>query len=455
MSDIFDRRIPYFQNVDRTEWHSWMWQQQNALRNSLQLKKLFPSFPERESLRAQAWEKNGFRFLLTPYVLALVEKDKDGNPLETDPIWRQVFPVFDMLSQVETPILQKYKKREPKGFSQTLRLASDGSRGSRRVASHVSGKPFGEQQLGGGNVGGTSCSPCGIDEYSPQKENWENSDEMITPIAQHKYRNRVIIYTADACLGYCMYCFRSLQSNAPAEKHGGRPHWNETLEKLRTRPEVEEVILSGGDPLLYDNANVESMLKDLREISSIKAIRIHTRAWLHNPYRIDEEFCRLLKKYRVTEMGVHILHPNEMTSDFQDAVQRIRDSGARTQLMTDTVLVKGINDDSEILHQLFMGLYVSGIKPYYLSHNMPNIPAAASQRTSVRRGLEIYKSLKRHISNVAMPEYIICDRVGKKTVPESLEGAPDFIYDQDENGWPIVRYLDWQERWQVYVDAKD
>jgi lysine 2,3-aminomutase len=396
--DAYGHRPSYFKNIDRKTWSSWVWQQQNALRTTAQLQKVFPQFPSKYLAYATAWEKRGFRFLLTPYVLALTKKDRQGNPLPTDPVWRQIFPLFDQL-----------------------------------LKNHA-GPP---------------------DEYSPQNENWEVAKEMITPIAQHKYDNRVIIYTADACLGYCVYCFRSLQSNAGSEKHGGRPHWQETLKAIRSRPRVEEVILSGGDPLLYDNHYVESMLHDLREISSVKAIRIHTRAWLHNPYRIDKDFCVLLKKYQVTEIGVHIVHPCEMTKDFQQAVQRIRESGARTMLLTDTPLIKGINDNAKILHQLFMALYLSGIKPYYLSHNMPNIPAAATQRTSVKKGLALYNSLKRHISNTAMPEYIICHESGKRTVPETPESTADFLYQKDQNGHPTIRFKNWKGEWATYIDAKE
>lgn len=390
----YQHRPQAFENTTLEQWQNWIWQQQHAVRNSLQLSKIFPKFPTQQLKMAQAWEQKGFRFLLTPYALSLVELDNKGNPRVNDVIWRQIFPVFEEFS----------------------------------------------------------AAP---DEYSKEKENWEISAEMISPIAQHKYENRVIIYTADACLGYCVYCFRSLQSNATQEKHGGKPHWQQTMEAIAKLPKVEEVILSGGDPLIFANNVFETMIKDLRALPNVKAIRIHTRAWTHNPFRMDKPFCELLKKYKVTEIGVHVVHPRELTQDFHDAVSRIRASGARTLLMTDTPLIKGVNDDAEILHELFMGLYLEGVKPYYLSHNMPNIPAAGSQRTSVRQGLRLYNSLKRRISNVAMPEYALDHKYGKKTVPECEDGTPDFIYTVDETGWPIIRFKNWKGEWHEYLDAQD
>jgi lysine 2,3-aminomutase len=391
----YQHRAECFREVAEAQWKNWIWQQQNAVRNSFGLRRIFPAIGDDVLKMAVEWEKRGFRFLITPYVAALVRKDGAGNPLPGDQVWGQVFPQF-----------------EP-------------------------------------------ARAGGCDEYSPNNDNWEIAEEMISPIAMHKYDNRVLVMTGDACLGYCVYCFRSLQSEAREEKHGGMPFWKETIEAIRARPGVEEVILSGGEPLIFDNAKIEEMLKDLRGIAHVKAIRIHTRAWLHNPFRIDKPFCELLKKYDVTEMGVHTIHPAEITRDFLEAVERIRESGARTLLMCDTPLIKGINDSAEILHELFMELYTCGVKPYYLSHNMPNIPFAAQQRTSVKKGLRLLNSLKRRVSNPALPEYIITARSGKKTVPECEEGTPDFVYEQDQNGWPVIRFKNWKGEWSTYPDAPD
>lgn len=346
---------------------------------------------------AEIWENRGFRFLITPYVAALIKKDKKQNPLSKDPIWRQVFPAF-------TELLETNTKQRP-------------------------------------------------DEYSPKNENWEDPKEMISPICQHKYDNRAIIYLTDACLGYCVYCFRSLQSNAQNEKHGGLEHWQITIKAIKKRKKIEEIILSGGEPLLFTNKYLEKLFRDLRSIKHIKAIRVHTRAWLHNPYRLDQEFCQLLKKYEITEIGVHTIHPQEISQDFINAVDRIRSSGAKTLLLCDTPLIKGINDNTKTLHQLFMHLYISGIKPYYLSHNMPNIPAANTQRTSVKHGLRLYNALKRKISNTAMPEYIITHQSGKKTVPQSTTGTPDFQYIKNKNGHPVIRFKNWKNQTKTYFDA--
>lgn len=398
LSDSYSKRPQRFQNIGKKQWSDWVWQQQHSIKILSQFKKIFPDFPETEVKLIEKWQENGFRFSITPYVLGVIAKDSQGNPIKKDPVWKQVFPTYEKFTNT-----QKNRRR---------------------------------------------------DEYSPNEENWESAEEMISPIAQHKYDNRVIIYTADTCLGYCNYCFRSLQSESATEKHGGILYWEKTLKALQKLPKVEEIILSGGDPLIFDNQKIGKMLKDIRSISSIKAIRIHTRAWTHNPYRIDREFCQLLKQYQVTEIGVHIVHPQEITKEFQEAVERIRQSSAKTLLLTDTPLIKGINDNTNVLHKLFMSLYTLGIKPYYLSHNMPNIPLAQQQRTSVKKGLHIYNTLKRHISNPAMPEYIICHKSGKKTVPEDPNGTSEFHYGK-KNGHPVIHFKNWKGHWEMYIDAPE
>lgn len=404
MSDSYQNRTEFFRDTAESEWRDWIWQERNAVRNVVGLKRVFPCLPSEDFLRMEEWLKIGRRILITPYVLSLIERGKNGNPLSYDPVWRQVFPWF--LEVGENGVRDESAKNRP-------------------------------------------------DEYSSTAENWEEDAEMISPIAQHKYDNRAIIYTIDSCLGYCMYCFRALQSDCEAERHGGLLYWEKTVAEIAKRKQIEEVIFSGGDPLVYDNVKLEKMLSDLRAIPHVRAIRIHTRAWTHNPFRLDDAFCELLKKYSVTEMGVHVIHPRELTDDFYAAVARVRGSGASTLLMCDTPLIKGINDDENILRELFMSLYIAGVKPYYLSHNMPNIPAAAMQRTSVKKGLELYNRLKRRISNPAMPEYIITHKSGKKTVPAEVDGTSEFIYTKDKNGFPIIRFKNWKGVWVEYLDAKD
>jgi lysine 2,3-aminomutase len=206
---------------------------------------------------------------------------------------------------------------------------------------------------------------------------------------------------------------------------------------------------------VYDTRTIEGMLRDIRAIPTVRAIRVHSRAFSHNPFRIDEELCDVLRRYEVTEVAVHIVHPAELTPELLAAADRIRDKGGRAILLAQIPLIKGVNDDAELLRRFFFDLYVAGIKPYYFLHNMPNIPAASSQRTSIRRGVAIMTAIGRRLSHPALPEYIIVHRTGKRTVPLEMEGTSEFRYEEDESGHPIVRFKSWRGTWEKYLDARD
>ncbi len=400
MTTAYDNRPACYADVPGATWLDWQWQQRQAARSGADLLHVYPALDPTTISLADAWAQRGLRFQITPYQQATIRTDEQGNPRPHDPIWRQFFPVF--------PTVLLGKQRLPP------------------------------------------------DEYSPQCENWESPEEKLTPIAHHKYDDRVILYVADVCLSYCGYCLRSMQSTAPEESHGSvRVHWQATLDAVRANPDIREIILSGGDPLVLSNAEIDRMLSDIRAIESIATIRIHTRALSHNPYRIDDDFCQLLRQHRVTVFAVHVAHAQELTEEFKQGVERIRASGALAMLLGQIPLIKGVNDNEQALRELFLGLYELGIKPYYLFHSMPNIPAAAAQRTSVRRGAELMARIGRTLCHPALPEYIIAHSTGKRTVPLVEHGTDDFVYEQRSNGHPVVRFVNWKGEWQVYLDGID
>jgi lysine 2,3-aminomutase len=289
----------------------------------------------------------------------------------------------------------------------------------------------------------------------PRKENWEKPEEMLTPILQRKYPDRAIVCATEICFGYCTFCFRSLQSTYPGERHGGLRHWARTLRVLADNPDIEEVIISGGEPLILSDDRLETLLRDLRGIRSVRTIRIHTRAGTHNPYRFGIELGRLLKRYDVTALCLHVQHPRELTKDLAETLDKLRDAHPRLMLLSQTVLMKGVNDDSTTLGRLFMDLYRLGIKPYYLFHMMPNIPAADAARTSVMRGAVIMDTLRRKMTSPALPEYVLSPVDGKQTVPYGHGSNPDFRYKMSIEGKPVVRFRNWQDRWVEYPDVPD
>lgn len=384
-------------STDEKEWKNWRWQQRNRLQSGKQIKQYFPNFPEDE-IRDLSEIEREYRFGLTPYILSLIELDENGNPKKDDPLWKQFFPDAEIFRQKS------------------------------------------------------------VDSYNRVDSNWELEEDFPTPILQHKYPNKVLFRMTNSCLSYCNYCFEVARVSDKESKKPTTSNvlWQDSLNYIRGHPEIEEVIVSGGEPLIVNNETLEERLKSIRDIPTVKSVRIHTRALTHNPYRIDKELVEASKKHRVTELGIHIAHPNEITDDFKEALEQFDEHGYGSILkMAQIPLIKGVNDDPEVLHDLFMKLYADcRVKPYYLLHDMPWTPGAAEYRTSVRKGVELMNTMKRKIPNVAIPEYIIVHHTGKKTVPLELEGTPEFQYTQNEDGHPIIRFKNWKGNWETYLDRK-
>lgn len=392
--------LVYDEDLSRTNpgWDDWRWQQQNGLRSSKDIRKFYPNFPEEEIKKLSVFERE-YRFGLTPYLISLIEKDENGNPKRNDPLYMQFFPRVDV-SESDSP-----------------------------------------------------------DNYNRIDSNWELEEDFPTPILQHKYPDKALFRMTNSCLGYCNYCFEIARVSDRESKMQSTNNflWMASLKYIREHPEIEEVILSGGEPLIVNNEILEERLSSISEISSIRAIRIHTRALTFNPYRFDKGLVETLKRNRVAELGIHIAHPNEITTDFKGALDKFDEYGYGSILkMAQIPLLKGVNDDPEILHGLFMGLYADcRIKPYYLLHSMPWTSGAIDYRTSVRRGVGLMKTMKRKMSNVAMPEYIIVHHTGKRTVPLESNGTHEFQYTQNEEGYPIISFKNWKGDWETYLDGKD
>ncbi len=388
---------------DNSGWSNWVWQQQNAVKDARHLKGYFPNVNPKffEELHSHSGER--IKFQITPYILSQIPRDISHQDLITNPWFNQFFP-----------------------------------RGKIYTKGH--------------------------DAYDGT-DNWENTREFPTGILHHKYDNRVLVRFRD-CLSYCNFCFEALgtlEKNKSENKRFDFGEWGKSLEYIRKNKEVEEVILSGGEPLLNSDSKLEGILQDISEIkdergsSKIRFKRIHTRAFTINPYRITPELIRIIRDYKINEIALDVAHPSELTSEFKDAVGNIRDGAGRDAplFVLHTPLIKGVNDNTETLWELFGSAYEMNIKPYYLLHPMPHTPFADKGRISVRDGIKLVKPLWRSKSHVAIPEYIIVHYDGKRTVPLELGGTPEFQYSQDNKENPIVRFKNWKGNWVEYPDVKD
>jgi lysine 2,3-aminomutase len=352
---------------------------------------LFPNLPA-STRHTISRHTAGRRLQITPYYLRLVRRTPDGTqPLPEDPLWRVVVPYWD-------------KETVPS---------------------------FG---------------------YDGETENWEMQEEMVTPIAQHKYDNRIIVRLSNVCHAYCQFCYEALRT---LEKHSSKDafrkeHWEATLAYIREHHEVEEVILSGGEPLMLADEQLRGVLTSLRQIDRPVSIRIHTRALTFNPFRITDELVETLHRIGVAAVGVHVTHPNELTPVFQGAVARLRQAGPI--LFANIPLLRGINDSVETMHALGMQLYNVGVIPHYLYHFMPYSPGASEFCTPVQSGIDLVRRLKRRVSNLAVPEFVIPHRSGKHSLPLLAEGESPPQRALDPNGQPVIRYTNWKNEVVEYPD---
>ena len=225
---------------------------------------------------------------------------------------------------------------------------------------------------------------------------------MATPGLLHKYKGRVLLVTTGACAIHCRYCFRR---HFPYSSSNPRKNeWQRALEYLRTHDDVDEVILSGGDPLVLDNTKLERLCTALEQIPHIQWLRIHTRLPVVLPSRIDIGLITLLQKlrFRIT-LVIHANHANELMRDELEALQRLATTGIT--LLNQSVLLKGVNDSTASLISLSKRLYQAGVLPYYL-HMLDPVQGAMHFDVPRNRAIEIQNTLKQELPGFLVPRLV-------------------------------------------------
>lgn len=260
--------------------------------------------------------------------------------------------------------------------------------------------------------------------YSNQEE--DQSAGLIDPIGDevrsqgsgiiHRYHNRILFMPTTACPVNCRYCFRRNELVSPSDFLKGNLEQLQIY--LKEHSEVEEVILTGGDPLVLSNKKIEEVFKVLVECQT-KYLRIHTRAPAVDPKRLDEGFIKLIEKYQPLFtrifLVIHTNHSDELDSVIGNSIQRMSKLGIT--LLSQTVLLKGVNDDAYTLKKLMERLVELGITPYYL-HHPDKVKGAMHFYLPEEEGITIYQQLKSICSGWAIPHYIVDspEGTGKKLV---------------------------------------
>ncbi|MDD5598768.1 MAG: KamA family radical SAM protein [Victivallaceae bacterium] len=232
--------------------------------------------------------------------------------------------------------------------------------------------------------------PLGEDESSP------------VPNIVHRYPDRCLFLVSNQCAMYCRFCTRKRKFGTrdridPSKLEAG-------FDYIRQHPEIRDVLISGGDPFLLEDSGIENILKRLRAVDHIQILRLGTRTPCVLPERITVKLTRMLKKYHPLFINVHFNHPDELTPQAVKALARLADAGI--PLGSQTVLLKGINDDPIVMRLLMQKLLAARVRPYYI-FQADLVYGTEHFRTPISKGLEIMRQLRGWTSGLAVPYYVV------------------------------------------------
>ena len=229
----------------------------------------------------------------------------------------------------------------------------------------------------------------------------------------HRYPDRVLMLVTTQCASYCRYCTRSRIVGDPSETFS-RAEFEMQLEYLERTPQIRDVLLSGGDPLVLAPKILDEILRRLREIPHIEIVRIGSRVPIFLPMRITDELTTILEQYHPLWLNIHVNHPNEITAELAEACDRLAKAGI--PLGNQSVLLAGVNDNVHIQRQLVHDLVRMRVRPYYL-YQCDLVEGAGHFRTPVAKGVEIIEGLRGHTSGYAVPVFIVDAPGGGGKIP--------------------------------------
>jgi EF-P beta-lysylation protein EpmB len=235
------------------------------------------------------------------------------------------------------------------------------------------------------------------------------SEALRAPGLLQKYHGRALLITTSACAIHCRYCFR--REFPYAQQTSDSSRWSEALDEITRDTSIEEVILSGGDPLSLSDSRLARLTDTLQRIPHVRRLRVHTRQPVVLPSRVDAGLTQWLTQLRLPVVFVlHVNHPNEIDTDVRSACARLRDSGVT--LLNQTVLLRGVNDDPDVLAELSRRLFEAGVLPYYL-HLLDRVRGAAHFDVPEERARSLAGELA-----AKLPGYLV------PRLAREIQGAP-------------------------------
>jgi lysine 2,3-aminomutase len=240
---------------------------------------------------------------------------------------------------------------------------------------------------------GENADPIGDDAHSP-----------VSGIV-HRYPDRVLFKLVHVCAVYCRFCFRREMVGPGKATALSEAAYRDALDYIRGHDEIWEVILTGGDPLMLSPRRLSEIMTDLAAIDHVRIVRIHTRVPVVAPDRIDGDMVAALRVDGATTwIAVHANHPRELSGAAQSACARLADAGI--PLVSQTVLLRGVNDDASVLEALMRTFVENRVKPYYLHHG-DLAPGTAHLRTTIAEGQELMRRLRGRVSGLCQPDYVL------------------------------------------------
>jgi lysine 2,3-aminomutase len=264
-----------------------------------------------------------------------------------------------------------------------------------------------------------------LDTNSPKDPLAEGADEVV-PNLVHRYPDRALYITTNFCATYCRFCTRKRILGKISMS--GVSSLQKVVDYLKQNEHVHDIVISGGDPLTLPNRDLEKILSELSAIDSIDTLRLGSRVPVTLPMRLfDDELLELLEKYSdLLWLNTHFNHPNEITEVSYLAIRNILRLGI--PINNQTVLLKGVNDDVEVMRKLMLSLIKIKVRPYYLFHCDPT-KGIAHFRTTIWKGLEIMEGLRGHISGLAVPTYVVDAPGGGGKIPI----MPNYVISMSED----------------------
>ncbi len=256
--------------------------------------------------------------------------------------------------------------------------------------------------------------------------------DMPVPGITHRYPDRVLFYTTHNCPVYCRHCTRKRKVSDPTTAAAKR-QIEESLAYIEKHAEIRDVVISGGDPLSLSDERLDYILGRLRAIPHIEIFRLGTRNLVTLPQRVTDDFVHMLRRHHPVYVNTHFNHPKECTAEAFEAARRLADAGC--VIGNQMVLLKGVNDDPEIVKRLNHGLLLMRIRPYYI-YQCDLSRGISHFRTPIETGIRIIEHLRGHTSGLAVPYFVVDAPDGGGKIPVN----PDYVVSHEGKRWVLRNY---------------